>query len=362
MSLDSADEFLDRAEDVRPGAELELERLRDWLSEHGLRGAIEILQFPRGYSNLTYLLRVGDRDVVLRCPPKGVKIASAHDMSREYRILSKLSGVGFAVPRPLVFCDDAAILGAPFYVMERSKGVILRATTPPELELGTARMRRLSEQLVDTLVSIHSIDLDAADLRNLGKPEGYIERQVRGWTERYRKAQTDDVPEFDSMAEWLAAHMPKESGATLIHNDFKYDNVVLSSDLSSIVSVLDWEMATIGDPLMDLGCTLGYWIEDKDPPLMQAMRFGPTNLLGNLTRLEIVHRYEDRSHRAVTHLPFYFTFALMKLAVVGQQLYRRYVEGLTREPRYARLLDGVRGLSRAGAQVIASGRIDDIRS
>lgn len=361
MSRERADGYLDRAEDVRPGAELDLTRLGDWLSEHELIGPIEVLQFPRGYSNLTYLLRVGDREVVLRCPPKGVKIASAHDMSREYRILSKLSGVGFRVPTPLLFCDSEAILGAPFYVMERSKGVILRAATPPELELGEERMRLLSEELVDTLALIHAVDLDAAGLLNLGKPEGYIERQVRGWTERYRKAQTDDVPEFDSIAEWLASHMPKESGATLIHNDFKYDNVVLSSDLSSVVAVLDWEMATLGDPLMDLGCTLGYWIQADDPPLMQAMRFGPTNLPGNLTRMEVVHRYEERSHRTVTHLPFYYTFALMKLAVVGQQLYRRYAEGLTREPRYARLLDGVRGLSRAGVEVIASGRIDALR-
>ncbi|MDQ3032946.1 MAG: phosphotransferase family protein [Myxococcota bacterium] len=353
-------DHLDQAVQVREGAELDLERLRVWLEAQGIAGALEVLQFPRGYSNLTYLLRAGDREIVLRRPPAGVKIASAHDMSREHRILSRLHAVWPKAPRTIAFCEDESILGAPFYVMERIPGVILRAKTPPGLELGPERMRALSEQLVDTLVEIHAIDLEAAGLAELGKAQGYIERQVRGWTERYRKAQTDEVPEFEEVAVWLAAHMPPESGGTLIHNDFKYDNVVLAPDLSGVVGVLDWEMATLGDPLMDLGCTLGYWIEPTDPPLMQAMRFGPTNLPGNLTRTEIVSRYQARSGRTVTHLPFYFTFALFKLAVVAQQLYQRYVRGLTKEARYALLIEGVRGLSRAGVEVIASERIDVI--
>lgn len=356
----AAADHLDRAETVREGAELDLERLRGWLEGQGIAGAIEVLQFPRGYSNLTYLLRAGDREIVLRRPPPGVKIASAHDMGREHRILSRLHAVWDKAPRPLAFCEDESVLGAPFYVMERAHGVILRAKTPPGLDLGPERMRALSEDMVDTLVEIHAIDLDAAGLADLGKPQGYIERQVRGWTERYRKAQTDEIPELDEVARWLAANMPTESGGTLIHNDFKYDNVVLAPDLSRIVRVLDWEMATLGDPLMDLGCALSYWIEPGDPPLMQAMRFGPTNLPGNLGRMDIVRRYEERSGRQVTHLPFYFTFALMKLAVVGQQLYQRYARGLTKEPRYALMIEGVRGLSRAGVQVIASERIDVI--
>lgn len=356
----SNDEHLDRAETIRKGAELDLARLRGWLEQHGIEGDLEVLQFPRGYSNLTYLLRAGEREIVLRRPPVGVKIASAHDMSREHRILSRLHHVWPKVPRPIAFTDDDSILGAPFYVMERVPGVILRAKTPSGLDLGPDRMRALSEALVDTLVEIHAVDLDAAGLRDLGKPQGYIERQVRGWTERYRKAQTDEIPELDEVARWLAEHMPAESGGTLIHNDFKYDNVVLAPDLSRVVAVLDWEMATLGDPLMDLGCTLGYWIESSDPPLMQAMRFGPTNLPGSLTRMEIVRRYEHKSGREVRDLPFYFTFALMKLAVVAQQLYQRYAKGLTQEPRYALMIEGVRGLSRAGARVIASQRIDVI--
>jgi aminoglycoside phosphotransferase (APT) family kinase protein len=353
-------DHLDRPEPVRAGAELDALKLRDWLTARGLPGDVEILQFARGYSNLTYLLRAGDRELVLRRPPPGVKIASAHDMGREHRILSKLRAVWPKVPQTIGYEPDESVIGAPFYVMERAHGVILRAKTPPGLDLGPERIRHLSETLIDTLAEIHAVDLAAAGLTDLGKPQGYIERQVRGWTERYRKAQTDEIPELESVAVWLAANMPTESGATLIHNDLKYDNVVLDPGLTRVVAVLDWEMATIGDPLMDLGCTLGYWITAEDPPLMQAMRFGPTNVAGSLGRLEVVERYERATGRTVTDLPFYFTFALMKLAVVAQQLYQRYARGLTTEPRYAMMIEGVKGLARAGASVIGTGRIDVI--
>jgi aminoglycoside phosphotransferase (APT) family kinase protein len=351
---------LDRAEKVRAGAELEVERLGPWLRSIGLEGDVEVLQFPRGFSNVTYLLRVGERELVLRRGPAGVKIASAHDMGREHRILAGLSKIWSKAPRPLAMCEDASVIGGPFYVMERVKGVILRAKTPEGVVLDAPRMKHLSEQMVDTLAEIHAIDLAKAGLTDLGKPAGYNERQVRGWSERYLKAKTDDVPEMESVARWLAASTPVESGAALIHNDFKYDNVVLSEDLARIDAVLDWEMSTLGDPLMDLGCTLGYWVEAADPMLMKAMRFGPTDLPGSYSRLEVVARYEEKTGRKATNLPFYFTFALFKLAVVAQQLYGRYVNGLTKEPRYAMMIEGVRGLSRAATNVIASGRIDVI--
>jgi aminoglycoside phosphotransferase (APT) family kinase protein len=353
-------DFADRAEPVRAGAELDVAALGRWLVEHGVDAPREVLQFRRGYSNVTYLLRAGDRELILRRPPAGVKIASAHDMGREYRILSKLHPVWAKVPAPVAFCDDERVIGAPFYVMERVHGVILRAAPPPGLELGPDRMRLSSARLIDTLVEIHGVDLAATDLAALGRPAGYVERQVRGWTERYRKAQTDEIPEFDVLARWLAENAPPESGATLIHNDFKYDNVVLAPDLSDVVAVLDWEMATVGDPLMDLGCALGYWVEANDPPLMQAMRFGPTHLPGSLTRMELVSRYEQKSGRAVTRLPFYYAYALMKLAVVAQQLYRRHAEGLSDDPRYALLIEGVRSLSHTAGRVIEKQSIEPI--
>lgn len=355
-----SDSVLDAATKVRQGAELPLDVLGPWLKSVGLGGEIEVLQFPRGWSNLTYLLRVGGRDVVLRRAPPKVAIASAHDMKREHRILSALSSVWPKAPRPIALCEDPALLGAPFYVMERAEGVILRAKWPEGLVLDPPRMKHLSEVLLDTLVEIHAIDVTAGELSTLGKPEGYNQRQVTGWSERYQKAKTDEIPDADRIAAWLAAHVPPESGAALIHNDFKYDNVVLSPDLSRITHVLDWEMATVGDPLMDLGCTLSYWVQEDDPPLMQAMRFGPTYLPGNLTRLELVRRYEEKTGRPVTNLVFYFAFSLFKLAVVAQQLYARYVRGQTTEPRYAMLIEGVKGLTAAAVKVVEQDRIDRI--
>ncbi len=351
---------LDRAEKVRAGAELDVARLDAWLASIGLPRGVEVLQFPRGYSNVTYLVRVGARELVLRRGPPGVRIASAHDMGREHRILSSLSKVWSKAPRTVAMCEDESVIGGPFYLMERVEGVILRCKPIEGLRLDAPRMKHLSEQMVDTLAEIHAIDLAAAGLTELGKPAGYNERQVRGWSERYVKAKTDEIAEMDAVARWLASSTPPESGAALIHNDFKYDNVVLSADLERVDAVLDWEMSTLGDPLMDLGSTLGYWVEAGDSMLMKALRFGPTDLPGSLTRMELLARYEAKTGRAVTNLPFYFTFALFKLAVVAQQLYRRYADGLTKEPRYALMIEGVKGLSRAATRVIATGRIDVI--
>jgi aminoglycoside phosphotransferase (APT) family kinase protein len=346
---------LDRAETVRAGAELDTTKLEAWLADNGLAGPITVQQFPRGYSNVTYLLRVGDREVVLRRGPPGVAIASAHDMGREHRILSHLRAVWPKVPRVIAMCDDPTVIGGAFYVMERVSGVILRAKLPQGLALPPERMRHLSEALVDTLAEIHGVDLAAAGLADLGKPAGYNARQVRGWTERYEKAKTDAIAEMDDVARWLAANTPTESAATLIHNDFKFDNVVLDESLDRVVAVLDWEMSTIGDPLMDLGCALSYWVEEKDPAMLRATRFGPTDLPGCSSRAEIVARWEQRTGRTATNMPFYYAFALFKLAVVAQQLYLRYVRGLTTEQRYAFMIEGVKGLSRAAARVISTG-------
>ncbi len=346
---------LDRPEKVREGAELDLTRLTPWLNEHGLTGDVEVMQFPRGYSNVTYLLRVGDREVVLRRGPPGVKIASAHDMGREHRILSHLRKVWPKVPHVIALCDDESVIGGAFYVMECVRGVILRAKLPEGIALPPERMKLLSEALVDTLAEIHGVDLAAAGLSDLGKPSGYNQRQVKGWSERYEKAKTDEIAEMSEVAAWLAANTPTESAATLIHNDFKFDNVVFCEDLGSVVAVLDWEMSTIGDPLMDLGCALSYWVEEKDPMMLRATRFGPTDLPGCLTRAELVARWEQKTGKRATNMPFYYAFALFKLAVIAQQLYQRYVRGLTKEQRYAFMIEGVRGLSRAATRVIATG-------
>jgi aminoglycoside phosphotransferase (APT) family kinase protein len=353
-------DHLDQPTAVRAEASFDLAALAAWLRAHvdGLDGEPELLQFGRGYSNLTYLVRFGAREVVVRRAPPGVHIKSAHDMGREHRILSALAPSWGKVPRTLARCDDASVIGTPFYAMERVSGVILRARVPESLVLDAPTMRRASEVTCDTLAEIHRIDWRAVGLGDLGKPAGYVERQVRGWADRWRKARTDDVLQVEKLGAWLEGHRPPESGATLVHNDYKYDNIVLSPDLGRVVAVLDWEMATIGDPLMDLGTALGYWIEEGDPPVFQVTVFGPTNRPGNLTRVEFAERWSRATGRDASNVLFYHAFALFKLAVVAQQLYKRWVDGLTKEERYAAMLEGVRAVASAALVAVDKGRID----
>jgi aminoglycoside phosphotransferase (APT) family kinase protein len=353
-------EVLDQPPPVRAGQGFDVAALAAWLRPRvdGLAGEPELLQFGRGFSNLTYLVRFGERELVVRRAPPGVAIKSAHDMGREFRILSALAPSWSKAPRPLVHCEDAAVIGTPFYVMERVRGVILRQRTPEGLVLDPPALLRASQATCDTLAEIHTIDWRGVGLGDLGKPAGYVERQVKGWAERYVKARTDDVPQIERLGRWLEEHRPTESGATLVHNDFKYDNVVLSPDLGSVVAVLDWEMATIGDPLMDLGTALGYWIEPDDPPVFQVTVFGPTNRPGNLTRVQFAERWSKATGRDASNLVFYYAFALFKLAVVAQQLYKRWVDGATKEDRYAVMLEGVKAVATSALVAVDKGRID----
>jgi len=355
---------LDSPAPVRPGEELDLEALAAYLKRllPDLDVSdLEILQFPSGHSNLTYLLRLGERELVLRRPPFGTRIKTAHDMSREYGILSRLVEVYPKVPRPLAYCQDDAIIGAPFYIMDRLEGLILRGDKPQGLELTQVHMRALSENFVDNLVEIHHIDYQAAGLGDLGHPEGYVKRQIEGWTQRYHKARTDDIQDMERAAAWLAENMPVESGIALIHNDYKYDNLVLDpQDPGHIIGVLDWEMATIGDPLMDLGTSLGYWIDSQDPPVMHALTFGLTSLPGNLNRRELVERYTRKSGNKSANLSFYYIYGLFKIAVIVQQIYARYQAGFTQDERFASLISAVRVLGRTAVKAIEKDRIDDL--
>ena len=353
-------DFLDQPQRTRPGEELDAAKLEVFLRQTlpDFHGPLEITQFPKGYSNLTYLLRAGGRELVLRRPPFGAKIKTAHDMGREYRILSHLVAVYPKVPRPLAFCEDDSVLGAPFYLMERVRGVILRATPPEGLELTPELMRRISESFIDNLAEIHRVDYVAAGLGDLGKPEGYIKRQVEGWTKRYQNARTDDIPEMERVAGWLAGHQPTEVAACLIHNDYKYDNLVLDpQDVSQIKAVLDWEMATLGDPLMDLGSTLGYWVEPDDPEEWQMQSFGLTTRPGNLNREQLLERYLAKTGRAASRAVFYYVYGLFKIAVIVQQIYARYQQGLTRDARFAGLINLVRAGSKTACLAIDKSRI-----
>jgi aminoglycoside phosphotransferase (APT) family kinase protein len=354
----------DQPSPVRAGQGFDAEALAAWLRPRiaGLEGSPDLLQFGRGFSNLTYLARFGGRELVVRRAPPGVNIKSAHDMGREFRILSALSPSWPKAPRPLAYCEDASVIGTPFYVMDRVHGVVLRAKTPEGLVVDPPAMRRASEAACDTLAEIHNLDWKAVGLGDLGKPQGYVERQVKGWAERYAKARTDDVPQVERLGAWLEEHRPGESGATVVHNDFKYDNLVLSTDLARVVAVLDWEMATIGDPLMDLGTALGYWIEPDDPPVFQVTVFGPTNRPGNLTRVEFAERWSRATGRDASNVLFYYAFALFKLAVVAQQLYKRWVDGHTKEERYAMMIEGVRAVATSALVAVEKGRIDRLGS
>ena len=346
----------------RPGEEIPAAQLALWLAERlpGAAGPIEIEQFPGGHSNLTYLVRAGGREMVLRRPPVGSKVKTAHDMGREFRVLSRLHPVYPQAPEAFLHCGDPAVIGAPFYLMERVPGVILRHQKPPEgVELPPAAMRAVSEAAVDGLAGLHSVDYEAVGLGDFGRPEGYVRRQVEGWSERWKNARTDEVPGVDLAAVWLAEHQPAESGAALLHNDYKYDNLVLhAQDLSRIVAVLDWEMSTVGDPLMDLGTSLGYWIDPDDHPGLLLLPAGPTALPGNLSRLEVAERYAARTGRDVSRIVFYYVYGLFKIAVIAQQIYYRYKQGLTTDERFARLLDAVRILGRTASRAIEKGRID----
>jgi aminoglycoside phosphotransferase (APT) family kinase protein len=325
---------------IRAGEELPVEALTAYLTQHlpNAEGPLVVEQFPAGHSNLTYLIRLGSQEWVLRRPPFGNQVASAHDMNREYRMLSRLSPIYAAAPRPALYCEDTSIIGAPFYLMERRKGLILRKSLPKGLTIDAELARRMSIALVDNLALLHSLDYQAAGLADMGKPEGYVQRQVTGWTKRYQQAQTDEVPSINQVAQWLNENYPPESGVAVIHNDYKYDNLMLAADdPTRIIAVLDWEMATLGDPLMDLGTSLGYWVEATDPEPLQRAAFGPTALPGSLTRRELVNRYQERTGAAVLHGLFYYCFGLFKLAVIVQQIYARYIRGNTTDPRFAQL-------------------------
>jgi aminoglycoside phosphotransferase (APT) family kinase protein len=285
-------------------------------------------------------------------------VKTAHDMGREYRVLSRLCHVYPPAPTPLLYCDDESVLGAPFYLMERRRGVVLRKTLPAGLTLDATLMGGLCTSLIDNLAALHALDYRAAGLGDLGKPEGYVARQVAGWSKRYHDAQTEELPALEQAARWLAEHTPPESGAAVIHNDFKFDNLLLDpDDLTRIVAVLDWEMATVGDPLMDLGTSLGYWVEAGDNPTLQAALLGPTNLPGCLTRRQLVERYAQQSGRDVSNLLFYYCFGLFKLAVILQQIYARYVRGHTHDERFARFNESVAALGEAARTALETGDV-----
>jgi aminoglycoside phosphotransferase (APT) family kinase protein len=352
--------FENQATVIRPGEELDLATLEPFLRSHFAdeSGNLVVRQFPSGHSNLTYSVQLGSREMILRRPPFGSKVKTAHDMSREFRVLSKLHAHYPPAPQVLLFCDDVSVLGAPFYLMEPIHGVILRSDVPPGLNFSPGVARRVSESLLDNLALLHGLDYNQIGLADLGKPQGYLERQVRGWIERYHGSKTHDIPEVETISNWIQQHMPASSGAALIHNDYKYDNVVLDpSDLTKITGVLDWEMCTIGDPLADLGSALAYWIDSSDPAEILETRWGPTTYPGSLTRAQLAQRYAKKTGRDISDVAFYLVFARFKIVVIVQQIYYRYHQGLTNDERFAKMPQRINLLLRAALRTAETGAI-----
>lgn len=324
---------------VRPGEELDADAVDAFLKARlpGLQGAPLVTQFSGGASNWTYRLEYESHDLVLRRPPAGTKARSAHDMGREFRVQQALRPAFPYVPEMLAFCDDPAVLGCEFYVMRRVPGLILRGHLPRGLTLDAATARRLCLAMLDRLVDLHQVDPRAVGLESLGKGAGYARRQVEGWSERYRLARTWNVPGFERVMAWLRDHTPDDVRTCVIHNDYRFDNLVLDErDPARIVGVLDWEMATLGDPLMDLGNSLAYWVQADDDCVMRSVRRQPTHLPGMLTRREVVDSYCERAGLRPGNWAFYEVYGLFRLAVIAQQIYYRYFHRQTRNPAFGR--------------------------
>lgn len=334
------------AQAVRDEDAFDVAAVADWLRGNAdetvvaadeLEGTPDVLQFSGGASNLTYLLRYPTRDLILRRPPAGQKAKSAHDMNREFSIQGRLKPVFPYVAAMVALCDDHSVAGSDFYVMDRLEGTILRRDLPPGIDLSPGQVRELCTNVLDVLVELHSVDPDAAGLTAIGKGAGYVGRQVAGWSDRFRRAKTDDVGDYEPVMRWLAEHQPDDVATCVIHNDFRFDNVVLApGDPMRVVGVLDWEMATLGDPLMDLGGTLAYWVQADDGEFFSQFRRQPTHLPGMFTRAEVVDYYTSRTGLSVSpeRWRFYEVFGLFRLAVIAQQIYYRLYHRQTTNEAY----------------------------
>ena len=348
---------------IRSGEEFPLENLKVFLQNNNIDTSnLKLKQFPSGYSNLTYFLKNSSQEMVLRRPPYGAKsLKGGHDMLREYTVLKNLKSQFHKVPNVHLYCDDENILGAPFYIMDRVQGYIIRPNLQQKNSPSKEIIEKISSSLVDTLVELHSVDINQANLNDLGKIDGYVKRQVEGWTKRYYHSKTDSISNMEFIAKWLNENQPKESKEAIIHNDFKYDNLVLDkNNYSNIISVLDWEMATIGDPFMDLGTTLGYWVDRNDLPELQLFQLSATTLEGNPSREGILEMYENKSGLTVNNPVFYYVFGLFKIAVIAQQIYFRYKKGFTKDKRFGLLNLAVISLSVMAKQAIVKDRLSNL--
>ncbi len=329
--------LLDQAKKVREGEELNVKNVDDWLKGQldDLSGQPTVTQYSGGASNWTYCLDYPEKSVILRRAPNGTKAKGAHDMGREFRLQKALKPVYDYVPNMLAFCEDSNVLGTDFYVMQKFTGIIPRKNLPRDLSVSQPQTQKLCENVLDCLVDLHKVDYKQAGLDHLGKGAGYTQRQISGWSERFSKAKTWNVLSGKFVMKWLEANMPSTERICITHNDFRFDNVVLDpSDYTQVMGVLDWELATLGDPLMDLGNTLAYWVEKDDDFLAQSTRRQPTHLDGMFTRKEVVDYYCKKMNIEVDDFTFYEVYGLFRLAGIVQQIYYRYHHGQTKNPAF----------------------------
>lgn len=339
---------IDRPAEIQPDQAVDISRLSAYLRSAvpQLSGEISLLQFTAGHSNLTYLLRIGERELVLKREPPGTKAKSAHDMGREFYMLSKLHGNYPFAPEALNFCQDASIIGGKFCVMERISGVIVRREYPADGSITDNDVQSQFRVLINAQATLHSLRVEDLGLSDFGRPEGYRKRQVNGWQKRMMDAATTDMPDFREITSWLSDHMPKQAeSAAVIHNDFKMDNLVWNEkNVTELIGVLDWEMATIGDPLMDLACTLSFWVEEADPLEFQSLRNMPSGRPGVMSRAMALAHYLQLTKRSVDSPHFYLCYGLFRRAVIEQQKYSRFVQGQTADSRFSGLNNVIRVL------------------
>ena len=328
--------MIDQPKEVREEDKLDEKIISEFVKQHlpETKGELHFKQFRGGASNLTYQLDFENVSYILRTSPKGTKAKGAHDMGREFGIMQKLKPV-YTVPTMFVFCKDQSLIGREFYIMEKLVGIIPRASLPKELSLTKEDVRTLCTNVIDKLIELHQVNIQTTGLSELGKGTGYCKRQIDGWTERYKKAKTWNVPSCNYVMDYLKANIPTEERSCLIHNDFRFDNVVLdAANPMKIIGVLDWEMATIGDPLMDLGNSLAYWVQANDDFVARKTRRQPTHLDGMLTRKEVVEYYCSKMNFKAEDFTFYEVYGIFRLAVIMQQIYYRYLHKQTTNPTF----------------------------
>lgn len=335
--------------EVRKGEELDRGVLQAFIKENvpeAPNGELEIEQFGAGHSNLTYLLRIDDWEAVLRRPPHGPVAPKAHDMNREYKILKNVHPVYEAAPKPYIFSDDESIVGSPFFIMERRKGIVLDTSFPEHVPYTEELGRQISELMVDQLVALHDVNYKETKLVELAKPEGFLERQVYGWIKRYDNAKTEEIEGVERLTTYLKEAIPISSEPTLIHYDYKLNNAMFTEDFKEMTGLFDWEMTTIGDPLADVGAAMSYWIQQDDPDMLKHGLGAPpvTVMDGFFTRKEFMEDYAKKSGRDLSNIDYYLTFAYFKLAVICQQIYYRYKKGQTKDPRFAHFNQFVKNL------------------